>query len=1682
MFKADSIERMLANLPAKRITRKVHSLKDGLQRVMKNKKIIKKNKNNKIKTQNLQISAAGNTEHRNYPKRKYRKRSQRVLRSNSMVRLENTVNLILPKFKSDKKKDIDKTNSNATNISKRRTKKTMQNKPTNENDLNTNFNNIEITEANSSSSPDITTPTILDDNDQNTTPKLKSNGSLKKRKTKLKQTQTKKGTLGNVKANSQESISDKAPDLVNSKEVILDDVINLEPPTLTAEVDLPLISKHSKKFKRISKKEGGDEKLYLYKHNCKLKIPKITRKTSLKINNGETDISPSSIEAAINDSNTNKLNNKSNELPKKVGRKKKQQTSDQIKEKLILDKINEISVYDFDVTETNLPPLLSALQISKNRRPRIVKKSDLNATTTIRRKRNYKNKTQSNKVPRRRGRIPKIIQVDGSSQIQPTKNRSLKKEQDTLSFLDEEPLLENDLCKPIVTSLTTNNEILEPSEAPESSVTPDISPTIQIDNSEIIENNVHNDFEMIQEKSSHNTLTTPVIEEISQHCKIECEFKLEVSSENIGKENVAKPAVRKKTKKTRDLNDCIAMLTNKLQDKALSQASQGSAATIFDLKDPTTGAACESSFSSNCNVSQSSISIINNSTDSILTSLNENVEFSSSLVHDSMNLTSSITPFDYSTQSNNLRTIESTNIELPIDLSISGTEAIEQSVEIELGNYDQITDAVIKENLSKNSLIDVPLENKENINSKATENEAKEPDTYDDNEIFSSNMNENSYLSNATKLSEDLPDLDSSVSNSKDILYDSNILEINLPKDFTDTLRENSPEIVDCAYKEHKDEKYDLLLNETSLSHNEQNEFNDEINDSCSDFFQIYSNTACLDETERDDVDDSNKFINDVIDNLRSCSRQDVLPECSEEFRKESITANLNNITDSNDIYDADDDIPLSQLVQKCMSNNISTTFTEIQQDAHCKNLNIIDTIFQGESTTLHDTPITSDTNATSLDFSKAKTLTSTKKNQLKKRKTRTKRQIKTKTNNAYVKNNVPVLNENDHQNAIDMYTNEEPIPQEIVEGLDCVINDENITKYNFNNSGLFSDSGISVAEESHINFEDKELSSLNCDAVVSEFEVLQNYKENKKPKTPNIDSNENNTFSLINNLDDTLNKSKGFQKEIWKETAMKDRNRPSNKVTEKVTPLPNNKSNKQPKTVGRKRVVKVKTKPQIKETNNFCNICNKTFKTNDNLLKHMVTLTHIAKLSQLEAFQTNNKILSDCTEIENDENKSIANDKDDLKENISTNITLNDNEEALSEDQPKSLNVVATSFTLPSNHEKLHLVDIIDGVLSESVDHDINQHQSFSNLASPSDSETKRCKSLGERKSFECDNLQSVNIDMTPPTDLSSTYIEPKISNTADMIVEKQISLLENMIEDNRINFRTSNEQFITSKLSVTEECSQNSNSSGFSLLSTKQEDGNTIAFTHNTNIITNLIKPPLHAGHLIPSTQYEEISEDSNCSNFHFEEQKSRKALNRDEELFLECCSLLKSSSDVSDLSKKTKPPLFLSNFNIKPLAPIEWLEQKPLTTRSCEFPPVQNNIEDDSSLSDHFYNDLSYSNSSSSFCYLNGNVDNEKPVNDNFFNQPAIFEDISTDSQKSIKSLANCFKDFNKCLPISTNSKTSNDDCISPMVESAQIPETDRSISIEIDNDIGVSKVLEVGISDGIKNNAENLDYNR
>ncbi|RZC39519.1 microtubule-associated protein futsch, partial [Asbolus verrucosus] len=331
----------------------------------------------------------------------------------------------------------------------------------------------------------------------------------------------------------------------------------------------------------------------------------------------------------------------------------------------------------------------------------------------------------------------------------------------------------------------------------------------------------------------------------------------------------------------------------------------------------------------------------------------------------------------------------------------------------------------------------------------------------------------------------------------------------------------------------------------------------------------------------------------------------------------------------------------------------------------------------------------------------------------------------------------------------------------------------------------------------------------------------------------------------------------------------------------------------------------------------NYCEICNKFFCRVESLTKHKRTLTHISKLSELEAREAALKAKENELN-ENDRLVEVIEMADSRR-----NLNLLDILETIETTDCKQ----SSPFTVDMNNSNLKLADIINDVLNKPVLKKSADKHSFSNIIENSNgmqSEMKRYKSLAERKSFESENR---------PVKKSVDYFEPEISNTAGTILEKQITLLENIIE-NRSNLSYIDDLTITSSQSVNENISADH---GLNITFPRQDDS-IHAYPDQCGLDNNLMKSNLEEESFLKPSQYEEISEDSNLRNY--DEQKSRKALNRDEELFLECCSLLKSGSEISNYSKKsTNAGKDLNNLEMKRCDEPEWLQNGCLSQKESD-----------------------------------------------------------------------------------------------------------------------------------------------
>lgn len=417
---------------------------------------------------------------------------------------------------------------------------------------------------------------------------------------------------------------------------------------------------------------------------------------------------------------------------------------------------------------------------------------------------------------------------------------------------------------------------------------------------------------------------------------------------------------------------------------------------------------------------------------------------------------------------------------------------------------------------------------------------------------------------------------------------------------------------------------------------------------------------------------------------------------------------------------------------------------------------------------------------------------------------------------------------------------------------------------------------------------------------------------------------------------------------------------------------------------------VKQQTKPKIKSnakrkkksTSNdsnienkefFCDICSKSFMRNDSLTKHYKTLIHIAKLSEIEAKQAAESRLME---------ESPKHDEINLCNMLQESEKYVDNNKITS-DVP----LISSSFALnTSNSNTLKLADIINDVLNKPVEENSNKNNNFSNIilqSTETNKVTKRCKSLGERKSFESDNVKSSNVMDFSDNFGSSTLdnnIFVKTTSCADSLLEKQISLLENIIEN-----RTSLNYIDDISVSSENNSTRNSPSEISSIGDSKEYSNNAEKATK-----TDLAKD---TNNFIKPVQYEEISEDSGNFANNFEEQKSRKTLNRDEELFLECCSLLKSSSEVSSYSKESSK---IQSFHVKSAYEPDWPEHKTFSVQ-CQMNESSHFMSDASRiptpLGDNFVDDG---------CSNTVSFDIKKKTDENATEKGDIvmFEDISED----------------------------------------------------------------------------------
>lgn len=332
----------------------------------------------------------------------------------------------------------------------------------------------------------------------------------------------------------------------------------------------------------------------------------------------------------------------------------------------------------------------------------------------------------------------------------------------------------------------------------------------------------------------------------------------------------------------------------------------------------------------------------------------------------------------------------------------------------------------------------------------------------------------------------------------------------------------------------------------------------------------------------------------------------------------------------------------------------------------------------------------------------------------------------------------------------------------------------------------------------------------------------------------------------------------------------------------------------------------------------NYCDICKKSFIRLDSLVKHRATLTHISKLSELEAREAEEKAKLQKEVVE--EQQKLEN------ESLKAYISISD---ILQTASPSPRRLSKESPVLSSG---LNLVDIISDVLNKPITNEYNiDKQNFNDQREDvSDGSSKRYKSLGERKSFE-------STDQLMPVSSQAT------------ILEKQINLLENIIGSNLDRMAT--DQKSGSNFDAVSSCSNLSYADSLMVESQNQRA---------TVCESDFIKP----------TQYEEISEDSSNTKM-YEDQKQRKTLNRDEELFLECCSLLKSGSEVSNSNYSKKVETVNKQFDnvMKP----EMVNEK-LVQGEEDAHEYSDNSRTPTPLGDTYDDEASNSNTISSNWHLN------------------------------------------------------------------------------------------------------------
>lgn len=383
-----------------------------------------------------------------------------------------------------------------------------------------------------------------------------------------------------------------------------------------------------------------------------------------------------------------------------------------------------------------------------------------------------------------------------------------------------------------------------------------------------------------------------------------------------------------------------------------------------------------------------------------------------------------------------------------------------------------------------------------------------------------------------------------------------------------------------------------------------------------------------------------------------------------------------------------------------------------------------------------------------------------------------------------------------------------------------------------------------------------------------------------------------------------------------------------------------------------------------------YCDICKKSFKRIDNLIKHRTTLTHIAKLSEMEAKEAENKFVT-----QTNEDSSLS------------NVAI---------DSEKQSNSGSYSYHSNPGNDALELAEII----TEGFEKPTSQVETgFSEMVNTPSSEYRRCKSLGERKSFEYDQ-DNPNICQN----LDTNHYESKISKNTGVILEKQINLLQNIMGlDCENDASSSSYRSLGNSIRGISPVSE---------LSTKLEDSSNLDLDGDTE------RTPVNGGFLKPP-QIEDISEDSvNPKNA--EDVKSRKVLNRDEELFLECCSLLKSGSEVSNFSKKSNRNSFLNNLPMKITDEPDVMETKNMIYKVTEDSSDYSRRA--TPLGDSF-GDTSNSNTISSSWELKQN-DQPHKIQENFFNFSDAKKDIDKNRDFSNSSVINntdFSDDVKLCLPM-------------------------------------------------------------